>query len=396
MNKNVYRIVFNAKRGQRMAVAETATSQGKGASGETRGGGLAAGIVAVLRPLSFCIAAALGMVLVVPPLAQAQIIADPNAPGNQRPTVLQTANGVPQVNIQTPSAAGVSRNTYSQFDVSRPGAVLNNSRTNAQTQLGGWVQGNPWLATGSARVILNEVNSANPSQLRGYVEVAGQRAEVIIANPAGINIDGGGFINASRVMLTTGSPVINGGSLDAYRVQGGMVTINGAGLDTSSADYTGILARAVQVNAGIWAKELKVTTGANQVDAGNTSATPIAGTGAAPAFAQLGGMYAGKIFLVGTEAGVGVNNAGAIQAMGATAGDVVLQSNGWLTNSGSIQASNNTQINTTGPISNSGTVYASGNTTLAAQGSIGNTGQIAALGNTTLAPSRARCEVPHR
>lgn len=38
MNKNLYRIVFNAKRGQRMAVAETATSQGKGASAETRTG----------------------------------------------------------------------------------------------------------------------------------------------------------------------------------------------------------------------------------------------------------------------------------------------------------------------------------------------------------------------
>lgn len=70
----------------------------------------------------------------------------------------------------TPSAAGVSRNTYSQFDVQRNGVVLNNSRGNAQTQLGGWVQGNPWLATGSARVILNEVNSANPSQLRGYLQ----------------------------------------------------------------------------------------------------------------------------------------------------------------------------------------------------------------------------------
>ena len=38
------------------------------------------------------------------------------------------------------------------------------SRTDTPTQLGGWVQGNPWLAAGGARVILNEVNSANPSQ----------------------------------------------------------------------------------------------------------------------------------------------------------------------------------------------------------------------------------------
>ena len=82
--------------------------------------------------------------------AIAQIRSDPSAPGNQRPTVLLAPNGVPLVNIQTPSAAGVSRNTYSQFDVQPNGAILNNSRTDTATQLGGWVQANPWLATGSA------------------------------------------------------------------------------------------------------------------------------------------------------------------------------------------------------------------------------------------------------
>ena len=74
--------------------------------------------------------------------AIAQIRSDPSAPGNQRPTVLLAPNGVPLVNIQTPSAAGVSRNTYSQFDVQPNGAILNNSRTDTATQLGGWVQGN--------------------------------------------------------------------------------------------------------------------------------------------------------------------------------------------------------------------------------------------------------------
>ena len=200
MNKHLHRIVFNAARGTRMVVQETARSCGKAGSGA---------IGAVLS------VAALAGALMSAPL-HAQIVADPGAPGRQRPTVLAAPNGVPLVNIQTPSAAGVSRNTYSQFDVQRNGVVLNNSRTNAPSQLGGWVQGNPWLAGGSARVILNEVNSANPSQLRGYVEVAGPRSEVIIANPAGIQVDGGGFINASRATLTTGTPQFGAqGSLDA-------------------------------------------------------------------------------------------------------------------------------------------------------------------------------------
>lgn len=164
--------------------------------------------------------------------AWSQIVADPNAPGRQRPTVLSAGNGVALVNIQTPSAAGVSRNSYRQFDVGAPGAILNNSRGEAQTQLGGWVGGNPWLATGGARIILNEVNSSDPSRLKGPIEVAGQRAEVVIANPSGIQVDGAAFLNASGVTLTTGTPVFNGGALDAYLVQRGQVSVEGPGRQT--------------------------------------------------------------------------------------------------------------------------------------------------------------------
>jgi filamentous hemagglutinin len=393
MNKNLFRIIFNKRRGQLMAVAETSSSQGKGSIGESVASGHPAIVDIGISALRFAVLCALGAVLwaLPTPNVHAQVVAYRNALGSQQPTVLQTANGVPQVNIQTPSAAGVSHNVYSQFDVQSNGVILNNSRNNVQTQQGGWVQGNPWLATGSARVILNEVNSSNPSQLNGYVEVAGQRAEVVIANPTGISVNGGGFINTSKATLTTGTPIVSGGSLDGYRVQGGDISINGNGLDLSTTDYSAILARAVQVNAGIWANELKVVTGANQIDASSlaVNATPvtttIAGTGAVPSFAldvaQVGGMYAGKIHLIGTEQGLGVRSAGTI---GSTGGDLVLQNNGWLTTTGALQASANLQIITQGNITNSGTLYASNDQTLSATGSVTNSGLIAAQGNTSI------------
>ncbi|WP_143684948.1 filamentous hemagglutinin N-terminal domain-containing protein, partial [Variovorax sp. KK3] len=88
------------------------------------------------------------------------------------------------------------------------------------TQLGGLVQGNPFLANGPARVILNEIVGGNPTQLQGAIEVAGQRAEVIVANPAGIAVAGGTFINAHRATLTTGVPQINAaGGLDGFVVR---------------------------------------------------------------------------------------------------------------------------------------------------------------------------------
>ena len=198
MNKTQYRIIFNKSRGCMMVVAETAQAQGKSASGQTQATRparqyttrMALATAAPMQLACWLVAGILGWSLPLMHSAQAQttavsmvtrIVADPNAPKTQQPTVLTTSNGVVQVNIQTPSAAGVSRNTFNQFDVGSQGVILNNSRTNVQTQQGGWVQGNPSLAAGSARVILNEVNSVNPSYLQGYVEVAGQKAEVIIA-----------------------------------------------------------------------------------------------------------------------------------------------------------------------------------------------------------------------
>lgn len=356
MNKHLYRIVFNRALGLFQVVAEIARRDGPGAGA----GSSAAGsrILATLKPLRLALALALGQAIIVP-FAHAQVVADPGAPGNQRPTVLQAPNGVPLVNIQTPSAAGVSRNTYKQFDVDQQGAILNNSRANTQTELGGWVQGNPWLARGAARVILNEVNSSNPSQLRGYVEVAGNRAQLVIANPAGISCDGCGFINADRATITTGQPILNGGSLEGYRVRGGAIQVQGKGMDARGANYTDLIARSVEVNAGIWARQLQVTAGGNEVSADHARVQKTAASGNAPAFAldvgALGGMYSQKIVLVGTEHGVGMRNAGAI---GAQAGQLVVTVDGRLENSGTMQARTDTRIDAGGGLANAGTLSA--------------------------------------
>ncbi|MDR7092655.1 hypothetical protein [Hydrogenophaga laconesensis] len=60
---------------------------------------------------------------------------------------------------------------------------------------------------------------------------------------------------------------MNSGHLDSFLVRGGTVHIEGLGLDTRTADTTTILARAVEVNAGLWANHLEVVTGVNEVSA---------------------------------------------------------------------------------------------------------------------------------
>src|SRR5699024_4089704 len=153
----------------------------------------------------------------------------------------ESANGTPQINIQTPSKGGVSHNKYTQFDINQKGVILNNSAHSSKTELAGYVQGNEFLkTTGGAKIIVNEINSKNASQLKGYIEVAGRKAQVIVANPAGITCDGCGFINAERSTLTTGKPLMSQGNLTGYQVEQGKVTTEGKGLDSARQDYTEI------------------------------------------------------------------------------------------------------------------------------------------------------------
>ena len=387
MNRNCYRIIFNKARGMLMVVADIARSGRAGTSLSSRTGYPHRQRICRVTPLAFSLWLASGMVHSV---SAAGIVADHGAPGHQQPTITQTASGIPQVNIQTPSAGGVSHNTYSQFDVGNQGVILNNAHNNVQTQLGGMVAGNPWLAKGEARIILNEVNSRNPSQLNGFVEVAGKKAQVVIANPAGISCDGCGFINANRVTLTTGQPQMKNGSLTGFSVERGEIQITGKGMDASRTDYTDIIARSVKINAGLWAQDLKVTTGRNNVDiahgqiekkTGDVSSQPQM----ALDVASLGGMYAGKIRLVGTETGVGVRNAGHI---GAQAGAVTLTADGRIENSGSISAKTDVHLATTRELHNSGSVYAGQDTQIQSDGVFTHTGSVASRRNTRIQTAR--------
>ncbi|WP_201508913.1 two-partner secretion domain-containing protein, partial [Psychrobacter alimentarius] len=407
MNAQCYRVIFNKARGMFMVVSEAARSQGK-TSNPSEGGSSISQIAGgsqtasqinnyyqggQLSNLRAQLLLALGLATIISTSISSSahadatsIIADRNAAAAQQAAILKSSNGKTQVNIQTPSKAGVSRNVFSQFDVGADGAILNNSRKNAQTQLAGWVEGNPYLARGEARVILNEVNSSDPSRLSGYTEIAGGRAELVIANPAGITCAGCGFINASRTTLTTGQALMDQGKLTGFDVTGGKVRIDGDGMDSMGSDYTQIIAKTAEINAGIYAKNLDVITGSNQVsyeaDAKNTVVTSKNAannsnqtTGVALDVSALGAMYAGKIRLIGTDKGMGVTNAGSIVA---SAGGLQLDNNGNLINSGSLIANQGkVDIATRGhSADNSGTIASSRDTATLNSSTLNNSGVI--------------------
>ena len=247
--------------------------------------------------------------------------------------ISQAGNGVPVVNIAKPNDKGLSHNKFIDYNVGQQGLILNNSTDKfTQTQLGGVIIGNNNLNGKSAQLILNEVTGGQASQLKGYTEVAGKQAHVVVANPHGITCDGCGFINTPHATLTTGKPIIEQGQLKRYDVEAGQIEISGAGLNATNISQFDLITRSAKINAELHANQLNIITGRNSVDAHSLAATakterPTDKPNLAIDSSALGGMYAGAIRLVGTEAGVGVKLAG---DMAASAGDIQIDANGKL------------------------------------------------------------------
>lgn len=275
----------------------------------------------------------IGFLLIISSLSHAQIIGN-NA---QTPEINHLANGAIQINIRHPNESGLSHNIYQQFDIPKAGAILNNSANAIHSQLGDMINGNSAINVGhEAKVILNEINSYNPSHLKGLLEVAGPRADVIVANPSGITCNGCGFINSHQAILTTGQPIIEKGQLESFIVRQGKIHFEGAGMNAKDTSKAAFLARAIVVNANLFAKKLVMGTGQNQFSADSLSFIPEADTEADASISQgflkaqfnslikeekekpsvaldvseLGGMYAGHIYLIGTKTGLGVRHRG--------------------------------------------------------------------------------------
>ena len=112
------------------------------------------------------------------------------------------------------------------------------------SSLAGTIAGNPnYAASDSASLILNQITSNNPSYLGGMLEVAGDSAAIIIANPNGIVCDGCSFANIDKVDLITGT----------------------ANFDTAGLifDYTTAANDVFIYNANIILREFNVTTDNN-------------------------------------------------------------------------------------------------------------------------------------
>jgi filamentous hemagglutinin family protein len=335
---HIYRLVWNECTRTWVAVAENARSRGKGSARAAR-----KAFICALIAAGFSISPAM-----------AELPATTVIPASGKTNAYISANGVPVVNIETANAAGLSHNFYTSYNVQANGLVLNNgnnSQVARQSQLAGQVVANLNLVQ-EARVILNEVVSNSRSVLAGFTEVVGGRADVVVANPNGITCNGCGFINTDRVTLSSGVANIgNAGNLAGFTVNRGDVLIEGVGANAGTQQIFDIVARSVKIDGKINTLangSLGITTGNNIWDYATRNVTgAVTGTGAAPVYAldstSLGGMYAGRIRIIATEAGVGVRMLGEAAA---SADDFTLNSAGKIEIQSAISAARDTTITT--------------------------------------------------
>ncbi len=279
--------------------------------------------------------------------------APPVVDGATATNVIAADNGVPIVNIAKPNADGVSRNTYSDFNVDAQGIILNNADNIGVSQLGGAIIGNSNFSAGDgASIILNEVSSNQISNLNGYVETFGKRAEFILANPNGITCNGCGFINTSRATLITGSELNSTGVVGAFGLGSGNITFTGAGLNGENLSFLDVISRAVNIQAELRAKKtISIKTGNSGYDYASktVSSNSSVGSGIAIDASLLGSMYAGQIELITTEAGVGVRSDGTLTAQQ----NVTLNSSGNV-NTAAISAGASISINAAGNVTQTG------------------------------------------
>ncbi|QUE90477.1 hemagglutinin repeat-containing protein [Pseudomonas sp. SCA2728.1_7] len=243
------------------------------------------------------------------------------APGPGGTAQLQTQGGVPIVNIVAPNSSGLSHNQFLDYNVDRQGLVLNNALQAGQSQLAGQLAANPQLQGQAASVILNEVISRNPSAINGAQEIFGRPADYVLANPNGISVNGGSFINTPNANLVVGRPELNDGKLQSLNTRdaSGQLQIQNSGLRNGEGSIN-LIAPRIDSQGAIRARDqLNLTAGRNQVDYASgqvSNVDPSGNTSDQRIDASLfGAMQAGRINIVSTAEGAGVR-VGAVQVAG--------------------------------------------------------------------------------
>ena len=261
----------------------------------------------------------------------AEVVPDPASIGTR---ATKTASGIDQLDIAAPNKNGTSYNSLKELQVSEQGLILNNNKDIvANTKIAGYVARNRNLDNSiAANLIITEVTGKNRTNINGTVEVAGKRADLVMANRNGVYVNGGNFLNTDRVTLTTGSLEMKNGDLVAINVSQGQIGIGEKGLNALNLTELELLGKTIDVSGVIKASKetrLLVSAGGQTYEYKTKEVKSKGETykGIAIDGKSVGSMYAGKIDIISNDKGAGVNTKGDLVSVD----DIVITANGDIT-----------------------------------------------------------------
>ncbi|VVP75733.1 Hemolysin [Pseudomonas fluorescens] len=260
------------------------------------------------RPRSDALRWAMFVSLMAPPAALANGGLNPAAGPGGTP-VINNGHGVPVIDIVAPNANGLSHNQFLDYNVARPGVVLNNATGAGQSQLAGALNANPQFQGHAASTILNEVISRNASLIEGPQEIFGRPADYILANPNGITLNGGSFINTTHAGFLVGTPVIQDQTLkhlETLEAAGTLLVLKDG---QSNADGAlELIAPRIESLGPLEARDdLTLIAGRNRIDAASGEVLQhLPGTPGSLDASLFGAMRAGRIRISSTAEGAGV------------------------------------------------------------------------------------------
>ena len=261
----------------------------------------------------------------------AEVVPDPASIGTR---ATKTASGIDQLDIAAPNKNGTSYNSLKELQVSEQGLILNNNKDIvANTKIAGYVARNRNLDNSiAANLIITEVTGKNRTNINGTVEVAGKKADLVMANRNGVYVNGGNFLNTDRVTLTTGSLEMKNGDLVAINVSQGQIGIGEKGLNALNLTELELLGKTIDVSGVIKASKetrLLVSAGGQTYEYKTKEVKSKGETykGIAIDGKSVGSMYAGKIDIISNDKGAGVNTKGDLVSVD----DIVITANGDIT-----------------------------------------------------------------
>lgn len=233
---------------------------------------------------------------------------------------VENIKGVPVVSIENPNQVGVSDNRFKNFSTTTGVVFKNNTIQVDSSVLKQKLAANPNLKK-AASVILAQVTGNNKSVIRGTLEILGNKADLLIINPNGIELNGVNLVNTRD--FTAATAEVNANNYKQMRVTSGEINVTGD-LTTDDVNVLKLIAQAVKIKAKIGPSNNKkkpakiVVSAGNQVfnhetntataiDKNPTEEPRVAISGSA-----LGSMYGDKVNFIVTDSAAGVDFGGLI------------------------------------------------------------------------------------